>query len=78
MKLITLCIIATILYIAAVACCGCVSVKRCKQLQWEAWTKGSMETAKECTRSQQLMYDYYTKNYERLPIEEIQRRNGGK
>lgn len=74
MKLITLCIIVAIIYIAMVACCGCVSTRECQRREKIA----RQSTIRECGHWQRNLFDYVNRYYKRLTTEEIQARNGGK
>ena len=65
--------IATALLLAISMLCllGCVSVKKHNLLL----NQERASVLHECNRNQELMYNYYQKNYRRLSIEEIQEKN---
>jgi len=66
-----------ILIICLMALFGCVPPSECRRMMQAAYDQGRADTGVECQRSQNQMYDYYKKNYERLTLDEIQKRNGG-
>lgn len=51
MKLLHICIIITILYICAIAMCGCVTPRECKRMMTEAYWQGRADTQIECNRA---------------------------
>ena len=65
--------VATALFFAIILLTlfGCISVKKHNLLL----NQERASVLHECNRNQELMYNYYQKNYRRLSIEEIQEKN---